>query len=68
MFECEKIGFMLTLFGSFFLLLARLSDLINSNIYISKIFWTKSKFPSKCDLKFDEDKKTIIRSLPVTEL
>ena len=38
----------------FFNLLARFSDLVNSNICITKIDWTKSNFPSKRDFKCDE--------------
>ena len=34
-------------------------DLINSNICITKIYLTKSNFPSKWNLKSDENKKQI---------
>ena len=39
----------------FFQLRARFSDLVkNSNIYIKKIYWAKSNFPSKWGFKSDE--------------
>ena len=37
-------------------LFARSSNFVNSNIYITKICWTKSNFPSKCDFKPVKDK------------
>ena len=40
-------------------MLARFSDLVNSNICIKKTYWTKSNFISKCDFKSDKDKKKI---------
>ena len=56
---------MLALFGSFFnQLLARFSDLINSNLCVTKIYWTKSSFPSKSDFKADEDKNKHLQTLP----
>ena len=51
----------------FFSFLARFSDLVNWNICITKIYWTKSNFPSNailCQMK----KKTNIRSFLVKEL
>ena len=44
----------------FFLFLARYSDLINSNICITKTYWMKSNFPSKCVFMSDEEKKQTI--------
>ena len=35
----------------------RFSNLVDSNIYIRKIYWTKSNFLSKFNFKSDEDKK-----------
>jgi len=37
-------------------LLARFGDLVNSNICITKIYWTKCNFPSKANSKSNEDK------------
>ena len=34
----------------------RLSDLLNSNICVTKIYWTKFNFLWKCDFKSDKDK------------
>ena len=39
-----------------FWIACKFSDLVNSNICITKIFWTKSNFFSKCDFMSDEDK------------
>ena len=41
-------------FLAVFELVARFSDLTNSNICIPKIYWNKYYFPSKFDLKSDE--------------
>ena len=43
-------------FWQFLELFGRFSDLVNSNICLTKIYWTKSNLPSKCDFKSDEDK------------
>ena len=56
-----------SLFWQFFLIIGKISDMVNSNICIAKICWTKSNFPSKFDFMSDED-KTSIRSLPVKVL
>ena len=39
----------------FFLLLVKFSDLVNLNIKIANIYWTKFNIPWKCDFKSDED-------------
>ena len=37
-------------------MLASLSDLLNSNIFIAKIYYTESNFPSKCDFRSEKFK------------
>ena len=46
---------MLAFLGSIFKLLVRFSDLVNSNICVTKMYWTKSNFLWKSYFKSDED-------------
>ena len=54
-FLYENIRFMLALFNTFFELLVKFSNMMNFNICITNIYWTKSNFCHKAILSLYED-------------